>query len=200
MTRNPNKKPKPKIHIFHNGEVAESDYFGDFAKFLSDNDAWVIVNNYHKRTKGKAPWQLINEAVRQKISKKDGDQVWCFFDIDDYLKDAREKFENGLKKAKQQGIKLAWSNQCFELWLMLHFNQVSTAVSRQDYEKKLQNSLKKIGVDYEKNSLQLFHKLLPLQPEAMQRAKKIFQKDQPQENPSTSLFLLIEELNNFLNQ
>jgi hypothetical protein len=34
----------------------------------------------------------------------------------------------------------------------------------------------------------------------MQRAKKIFQKDQPQENPSTSLFLLIEELNNFLNQ
>jgi hypothetical protein len=190
------KKPKSTIHIFHNGEVAEVDYFQDFKHSLAKR---VIIENYHKRTKGKAPWQVIDEASKLEISKEDGDQIWCVFDIDDYLKQNSEKFEEAIEKAKNKNIRLAWSNQCFELWLMLHFDQVSTAISRKDYEKKLQTSFKKIGVDYGKNSLQLFHKLLPLQPDAIRRAKKIFKENCPQQNPSTSIFLLIEELNNFLN-
>ncbi len=197
MSKHHAKKPKSTIHIFHNGEVAESDYFGDFAQFLHENDAWVIVRNYHKRTKGKAPWQLINEAAKHKISKKDNDQIWCVFDVDDFYKNNKTELEKALKKAESKNIKIAYSNQCFELWFMLHFEQISTAIDRKNYEEKLQKFLKKIGVNYEKNMRGLFSVLLPHQEEAIKRAKKFF-TNRIDSNPSTSVFTLVEELNKFL--
>lgn len=197
MNKHRNKKPKPKIHIFHNGEVAESDYFGDFAKFLHDNDAWVIIQNYHKRTKGKAPWQLINEAAKLKISKEDGDQIWCVFDVDDFYKNNKDELEKAVKKAENKNIKIAYSNRCFELWLMLHFEQISTAIYRKNYEEKLQKFFKKIGISYEKNMRGIFELLQPHQKEAIKRAKKSF-VNRIDSNPSTSVFMLVEELNKFL--
>jgi len=196
------RKKFPKIYIFHNGAVAELDYFQDFKHFLAAQDAQIIVENHAKRTAGKVPWQVIEEAIkRQKqneISQKDGDQIWCVFDIDDFYKNNPKEFEKSLKKAEAKNIKIAYSNQCFELWLMLHFEQISTAISRKDYEKKLQTFFKKIGINYQKNSSDIFNKILPRQQDAIKRSKKLFKENKPQNNPSTSIFLLVEELNKFL--
>lgn len=194
---NHRNKTRPEIHIFHNGEVAEFDYFQDFKHFLGARHEGVIIKNYHKRTKGKAPWQLVDEASKLKICAEDGDQIWCVFDIDDFLRDNQEQFRKALAKAQKNKIKIAWSNQCFELWLMLHFEQISTAISNKDYPKKLTALFKKIGVTYKKNSLGIFKELLSKQNAAIRRAKKNFQNN-PAQNPSTSIFLLVEELNKFL--
>lgn len=158
------RKKFSKFYIFHNGAVAELDYFQDFKHFLAAQDAQIIVENHAKRTAGKAPWQVIEEAIKHQkqneISQKDGDQIWCVFDIDDFYKNNPKEFEKSLKKAEEKNIKIAYSNQCFELWLMLHFEQISTAISRKDYEKKLQGFFKKIGIDYQKNSSGIFNKIL----------------------------------------
>jgi hypothetical protein len=196
------RKKLPKISIFHQGRIAELDYFQDFKHFLAAQDTGVIIENHTKKTAGKAPWQVIEEAIKyrkqKKVSKKDGDQIWCVFDIDDFYKNNQEKFEKSLKEAAEKNIKIAYSNECFELWFMLHFEQISTAIFRKDYENKLQTSFKKIGVDYQKNLSGIFNKILTLQPEALKRAKKIFKENQIENNPSTSVFLLVEELNKFL--
>ena len=44
------------------------------------------------------------------------DAVWCVFDVDEHpqIADARQM-------ARANGIELAISNPCFELWLLLHF-------------------------------------------------------------------------------
>lgn len=60
----------------------------------------------------------------------DGTQVWCVFDRD--KEDTEEKinlgnvsFNESIETAQRRGIKLAWSNDSFELWILLHFEDVN---------------------------------------------------------------------------
>lgn len=195
------KAVKPVFHIFHNGEVAEVNYFQDFKHFLGARKAWVNVENYYKQTKGKAPWQVVDHAINFKnseISEKDEDQVWCVFDVDSFLKQDPDSFLKSLKKAKENHINIACSNPCFELWPMLHFELIESAMSAQDYQKKLKVLFKGIGVDYKKNCEGLFSKLLDKQTTAITRAKKISKEENIETNPSTTVFRLVEELRKFL--
>lgn len=196
------KSVKPVIHVVHNGEVAEVGYCQDFKHFLANQDAKVNVVNHWKQTKGKAPWQVIEWALNfkdsEKISEKDLDQIWCVFDIDHFLKQDNESFTKALKKAKANHINIAWSNPCFELWPMLHFELIESAITAQDCQKKLKVFFKKIGVDYQKNCEGLFEKLFDKQTAAITRAKKISKANDPKINPSTTLFRLVEELRKFL--
>ena len=38
---------------------------------------------------------------------------------------------------QKNGIEVAWSNEAFELWYLYHFQNVTTGVSRKDYEEKI---------------------------------------------------------------
>ena len=44
------------------------------------------------------------------------DRVWCVFDFDEH-----PKIPDAKQMARDNGIELAMSNPCFELWLWLHF-------------------------------------------------------------------------------
>ena len=44
------------------------------------------------------------------------DEVWCIFDIDSH-----PKVKDAIKMALDNGLRVAVSNECFELWLLLHF-------------------------------------------------------------------------------
>ena len=193
---------RPVINVFHNGEVAEVNYFQDFKDFLASQDAKVNITNYWKQTRGKAPWQVIDYAINfkisEKISEQDADQIWCVFDIDNFLKQDKKSFTKALEKAKENNINIAWSNPCFEIWPMLHFELIETEISAQDCQKKLKVFFKRIGVDYKKNCEGLFSKLFNEQTTAITRAKKISKEQDPKINPSTTVFRLVEELKIFL--
>jgi len=60
---------------------------------------------------------LVEEAVKLR-EEDDYDQVWCVFDKDDFSID---QFENAIHCAKENGMYVAYSNQAFELWYVLHF-------------------------------------------------------------------------------
>ncbi len=49
----------------------------------------------------------------------DYDQVWCVFDRDDLLP---RQISEALHYAQQGAIRVAFSNQAFELWYLLHFD------------------------------------------------------------------------------
>jgi hypothetical protein len=62
------------------------------------------------------------------IKSKDT-QIWCAFDRDieeDLSKKAQGdiSFDEGIFTAISRGIKVAWSNDAFELWVLLHFEDV----------------------------------------------------------------------------
>jgi len=101
--------------------------------------------------------------------------------------------------ARANRIYVAYSNEAFELWYLLHFNYYITAISRQDYMDKLSDLLK---YKYEKNSEIMYKELKNKQKKAIQHAKKLYSTYEPNHNPEknnpcTTVFRLVERLNEF---
>ena len=116
------------------------------------------------------------------------DFVWCVFDIDDHP---------GIADAKQQArdneIELAISNPCFELWILLHFQDhrkhVRREVLRSLVRKHLPDYVKDVPCD----------KLRPLYDQALSRASKLEtwhleQSSEEHRNPSTGVHKLTEQI------
>ncbi len=189
-----------KFFIYCNGEVAEPKYFKEYKDNLRART--IIVDSSFKRS---SPWDLITKVIGEKrrLSKarrfydEDGDQCWCVFDIDDYWDENSRKFKNAVKLAKENGIYLAWSNECFELWYLLHFQPLKTDVSRSDYHTKLEAHFRKLkGKPYTKNC-SVFDRIFSMQADAIKHAKQIYHAGVVENNPSTSVFSLVEEINKY---
>lgn len=199
------RSTKKFFHLFFNGEVAEPQYFEGFNNLPSN---FRIKLHRIAKDKSEAPWQLIDRAIKVKsdleskdeFNSKDGDEAWCIFDVDDYLKQSPKKFNEAIKKAEKNRIKLGWSNQCFEIWFLLHFEYCESVISRKDYDQKLRKYFKKEceGFIYQKNC-DVFDELSGLQEKAIKNAEKLF-KSHPnlQDNPSTKVFEIVKNLKELL--
>lgn len=98
--------------------------------------------------------------------------------------------------ATKQNFKVAYSNEAFELWYILHFEFLHTGIPRIDYINKLTNLL---GERYQKNSDAIYDNLFNKQETAIKNAEKLlkqYDKQNPAENnPSTTVNLLVKALN-----
>ncbi|MCY7862910.1 MULTISPECIES: RloB family protein [Bacillus] len=123
------------------------------------------------------------------------DQVWCVFDRDSFK---AGNFYTAIQRALKNGIKVAYSNEAFELWYLLHFHYLDTAINRQQYVKKLNDFL---GRKYKKNDPNMYNLLKSKQSTAIKNAKRLLESytsQNPENNkPSTTVHLLVEELNKF---
>ena len=170
------------------GEKTEPNYFRGF-----HIPTTVIIDI---KGLGCNPSKLV-ERAKELSKEEDYDQIWCVFDRDDWL---LEDFNNAIDEAKNKKlkIKVAYSNEAFELWYLLHFEFFHTGISRKDYCKKLTNLL---GYKYEKNSETIYNDLLCRQTTAIQNAENLLsQYDKPnpaRDNPSTTVHLLVKELKEF---
>jgi len=77
----------------------------------------------------------------------DGAQVWCVFDRDKEEGDRRDTaFSDSINMAELKGFRTAWSNDDFELWILLHFEDIDPADPvnrfRQKYYDRLTEILK----------------------------------------------------------
>jgi len=149
---------------------------------------------------------LVNKAIQiiDNLKKDDSfDQIWCVFDKDNCSK---EQFNQAEGLAKQKNIKIAYSNEAFEIWFILHFQYLDIATSRSKYPKILTTQMKKYGLlneqeKYEKNREDMYEKLKPYQTTAITNAAKLIQdRDEAKKhpfdaNPSTTVQELVQELN-----
>jgi RloB-like protein len=144
------------------------------------------------------PTRLVNTA--NKLAQEDEfDQVWCVFDRDEGAWTA-QNFNNALQNAKTHDFHIAYSNECFELWYILHFQFLNTGLPRSDYEDKLSELL---GAKYRKNDPTIYQQLLGKQSIAIKHAEKLlvsYNRPNPErDNPSTTVHLLVQALNKFIN-
>ncbi|MFC4190557.1 MULTISPECIES: RloB family protein [Streptomyces] len=51
------------------------------------------------------------------------DQVWCVIDVE--APTPHSSLSDALRLAERHGIEVALTNPCFELWILLHFTEVS---------------------------------------------------------------------------
>jgi RloB-like protein len=179
----------PTFLIVCEGEKTEPNYFRSFP--VSTRPEIDIVGA------GCETIAVVNQAVKLR-DKKSYDRVWCVFDRDpSRVNNTKQRFNDALRLAEQEGIKVAYSNECFEIWYLLHFNFYNTAIPRSDYRKML---TKLLGYEYEKNSDDMYAQLEDRQPQAIKQAQKLLASYNPpnpeSDNPATTVHLLVEELNN----
>ena len=79
------------------------------------------------RKHGLAPRQR-----KQRNSFEESDQVWAVFDRDDH-----PRFDEAVALCKSNGVCVARSDPCFELWLILHERDYDRACTRRDVQRKL---------------------------------------------------------------
>jgi len=64
--------------------------------------------------------------ARQRRQVQQGDEFWVFLDTDHYIRDQHlPGMLDALSRARQSGFEIAVSNPCFELWLLLHHEDVA---------------------------------------------------------------------------
>jgi hypothetical protein len=178
------------------GEKTEPNYFKSFPV-----DTKVI--NLDIQGEGKNTKSLVEKAIELKNNSEpdETDRFWCVFDRDKNPKNPNDSqnFNSAITLAKNNGIEVAYSNDAFELWYLLHFHFYNTGFSRQDYQNRL---TKLLGHKYEKNSKTIYEDLKDKQQDAIKHAKLLLQKyarpNPESDNPSTTVHLLVEELNSFI--
>ncbi len=140
---------------------------------------------------------LMEEAIRRKKKAESGhapfEAIWVVFDKDDF---DQGQFNRAFDLARAHPtIRACWSNECFELWYLLHFQFQNTAIKRWD----ILNALKPhLGGDYQKNDSSIFKTLKPNLETAITFATKLaFYDHGHRSNPSTRVHELIKELRRF---
>ena len=168
------------------GEKTEPNYFRSFR--LSSARVEIVHDTSD-------PLNIV-EATLAILEGQQFDYAWCVFDRDNH---DLQRFNKALSLAHKNGIKVAYSNEAFELWYLLHFNFVQHGESRTRYKKLLTKAL---GKTYQKNSESMFDDLIALQRVAIVNASKLlklYKKTNPaSDNPSTTVHLLVTSLNSFL--
>lgn len=180
------REPLQRFLIVCEGEKTEPAYFDGFR---------VPSVRIEIVGMGKDPLTLVDRAFD--LRRQDQyDQVWCVFDRDDV---PAERFDQALELARRRGIKVAYSNQAFELWFLLHFHYCDVPQTRRDYRDGLS---REIGRTYQKNDRTLYQELLPRQDAAIRHAERLLAQYNPvspaTDDPATTVHKLVQALNRFV--
>lgn len=181
--------------IVTEGERTEPLYFNYFKNYLPKK----LLETIEVSGEGDNTVNIVRKAIelrneRNLSLKPKFDEVWAVFDKDDF---PSSRFNAAVGLANKEGINSGHSNQSFELWYVLHFQYLTSALHRRDYIKLLSKSL---GFKYEKNNPKvvehLFMKCNVKQAIAWAKSlEKLHKGKTPAQScPSTKVYELVEKL------
>jgi hypothetical protein len=193
----------------------EPFYFKQFKEMFPENTVFIREIGTGKKPKG-----IVEQAIEERLklsqeARKDIDEVWVVFDKDDEGNNETtlKSFNTAWELAENEQIRIAFSNEVFELWLLLHFCDVSSNVpiARADvysmlgqeissfesnksfiYDHKKADPEKVIGAVFEYGN----------ESNASERAKKLISEHRNKKpiemNPSTTVHLLVKRLRDLI--
>ena len=189
---------KKTFLIYCEGENTEPEYFKSFP-VRTDTRVEAIGL-------GMSRTALVKDVIRRKRKNEDKDlEIWVVFDRDiryeNQVQDNQD-FNNAIYLAKKNNINCAYSNDCFELWFLLHDEYLETEMHRTQIYSKLSD---KLELNYEKNgkgedfAKNLYKTFIDRLPYAFRNAKKLHlshsNKEYHLQNPCTTVYKLVEALN-----
>ncbi len=153
--RNPNnlrrkvasRAPRRKLFIFSEGKNTEPQYLKAYERVVSSTSIEIVYGS-----KNGTPEALLRQAADRKdeighraYKKENGDrdEVWVIFDRDEH-----PNVDKVLKECRRMNILYAFSNPCFELWLILHF----TDYDADEHHHATQEKCEKVCPGYTKDS------------------------------------------------
>ncbi len=182
------KEQRSVISIHTEGRITEPEYLNIMAGPSVSLDFG---------TTGATPLALVQQARRDARKNRRAhaddrvDEIWCVFDRDEH-----PHVEQALHEARDSGIRTAFSNSCFELWLVLHVEAQTAYIHRHAIQERCEElSLTDGKALVEK----MTPKLTEGYPEAKKRAQGLQQAHMASgssetENPSSGVWRLVERL------
>lgn len=160
------KNEKIKFTLFTEGRNTEPEYFKAIVGYNPD----ILIDLQIYRGVG-CPMTIAEKASSfvKNSRPRNGDSVWAVFDRDDH-----PKFNDACTKCKSVNINTAISDPCFEIWLILHYEDYNKA----DDRHKVQRYFSTLCNKYNKNSGKIpdCKKIVESVIEAENRAQKQYEK------------------------
>jgi|CZKN01.1.fsa_nt_gi hypothetical protein len=185
------REPLARFLIVCEGAVTERVYFTDVRRSERGIIQLEIVPGGVPKSVVELAVRMKKESEREAERRQDDnllfDKIWCVFDVDEhpFVPEAKQQ-------AEVNAISVAVSNPCFELWLLLHFQNQTAHIERQ----KVQHLCRKYMPGYEKTPD--CDILRPHQAGAMERATQLenwqVTRDSAGANPSTGVHRLIQQI------
>jgi len=165
----------------------EVEYFNEFKLDLGEIKLLPIKKHC-------SPKKMVDIAIKEN-EKKAYRQIWCVFDKDNYL-----DFDEAISLANNNSIEVAYSNQAFELWFIMHFERIIGPLNRKKYKEYINKYVKRTE-PYDKPYKGIYRKIYDKTNKAIENARighQIHIKDGG--NPSdwescTTVYKLVSELN-----
>lgn len=197
-------KPE-RILIVTEGEKTEPLYFEGFRRRINESYGrdYVTVEVHGL---GDNTVSLFNRA--RALAERDIEgftQVWVVYDRDSFPTCDFNVVPELCASATNDCTvyRAAWTNEAFELWYLLHFEYMDSALNRGSFGPRLTSILQQLGHGaYQKNRADMFYLLEGLVDRAVANAKRLEEVNQGMSpadcNPGTTVHLLIEELRPYL--
>lgn len=187
------RQPKKTLQIFCEGERTEPEYLLALKRDPEVRDVSAVDLQVELGSTGSVPMTLVNLAVAaMKDSDGEVDEVWCVFDVE--WPQNHPNLIEACDKARRHGVRLAISNPCFELWLVLHHRE-QTAWLDNDPARRLRRSIDGQGDKGVDPSNYISKRSI-----AAERARRLARRHSenetafPRDNPSSTMFELIDSV------
>lgn len=174
----------------------------------------IINSNYPDRInikvegKGDNTLNLYNKAKNLATNSANiYRHVWVVYDTDDFpathIDETARLCE--MDSNAETTYHAIWSNQCVELWFLLHFSFLQSDLHRNEYWPKLTEILKSLGEgEYKKNRDDMYRILHPYMDAAIANAQKLEKinegKTPSRSAPGTMIHKLVEKLKPYLTE
>lgn len=161
--------PKVKIVLYSEGEKTERDYFEALRRFYQNTlvDIEIVAGAGVPLTIAKLATEAAistrRRSKRQSYAKRD--EFWAIFDRDDH-----PHVSEAISRCNDADVGVAFSDPCFELWLILHFQNFDRPDHRHDVQKHLETLCK--DYDHLKRKTTDCDKLMGRVTEAEDRAEQ----------------------------
>ena len=199
------KKIQPEYHlIVTEGTDTEPAYFGAIRD--------IINRQYREKIQLDISGAGDNTLSLFKKAKAKAEEnanvyrhVWVIYDTDDFPAEHTDKVValcrmNSTQETEYHAI---WSNQCIELWYLLHFSFLQSDLHRNEYWPKLTEWLAGIGAGkYEKNRVDMYQVIRPFMDAALANARRLAVINEgklpSQAAPGTQVYEVVEKLKAYL--
>ena len=209
MKKKPDRAIKihPEYHlIVTEGTNTEPAYFGVIKDIINKR----YPEKIHLDVSGEGD-NTINLFERAKLLAEGSSNVykhvWIVYDTDDFPADHIDRVLQlcAINSTEETVFHAIWSNQCIELWFLLHFSFMQSDIHRIEYWPKLTEHLKQIGAgEYTKNREDMYQILYPYMDYAIGNAKRSNALNEgklpSKAAPGTKVYELIEVLKPYLTE
>ena len=211
-------RAKPLIIISCEGIKTEPNYLNSIKNSLVQKGkiargSVVIANHQHTD-----PLGVLNDLIDYKDDYTLFEKKWIVIDRDEVRSISsnssghpEENFVSALNAAKELNIEVAWSNPCFEVFIVEHYEYRDTGGDRKDIQKKALELLCKDGkvksdstVEELKSIDNLYELLLPRKAVGFKNLRKLMlaqkEKSPEEANPGTRFHELVEALEEYFDK